>query len=63
MRIDLVMKIAGMDRATAETIPEAWFETLSVKKELAAPNYEALVKTGMLKNPFPMDEVIATLPY
>jgi NitT/TauT family transport system substrate-binding protein len=63
MRIDLVMKIAGMDRATAETIPEAWFETLSVKKESAAPNYDALVKTGMLKNPFPIDEVIATLPY
>ena len=34
-----------------------------MKKELAAPNYEALVKTGMLKNPFPIDEVIATLPY
>jgi ABC-type nitrate/sulfonate/bicarbonate transport system substrate-binding protein len=63
LRIELVMKIGGMDRAVAETIPEAWFETLSVKKESAAPNYEALVKTGMLKTPFPIDDVIATLPY
>jgi ABC-type nitrate/sulfonate/bicarbonate transport system substrate-binding protein len=63
LRLELVMKIAGMERATAETIPEAWFESLSVKKESTAPNYDALVKTGMLKNPFPIDEVIATLPY
>jgi ABC-type nitrate/sulfonate/bicarbonate transport system substrate-binding protein len=63
MRLELVMKLAGMDRPTAESIPEAWFETLSVKKESVAPNYDALVKTGMLKNPFPLDEVIATLPY
>jgi NitT/TauT family transport system substrate-binding protein len=63
LRIDLVMKIGGMERAVAETIPEAWFETLSVKKESAEPNYEALVKTGMLKTQFPIDDVIATLPY
>jgi ABC-type nitrate/sulfonate/bicarbonate transport system substrate-binding protein len=63
LRLELVMKIAGMEKATAETIPEAWFETLSVRKDSVAPNYDALVKTGMLKNPFPLDEVIATLPY
>jgi ABC-type nitrate/sulfonate/bicarbonate transport system substrate-binding protein len=63
LRLELVMKIAGMDRPTAETIPEAWFETLSVRKDSVAPNYDALVKTGMLKTPFPLDDVIATLPY
>jgi ABC-type nitrate/sulfonate/bicarbonate transport system substrate-binding protein len=63
LRLGLVMKIAGMDRATAETIPEAWFETLSIKKDSVAPNYDALVRTGMLAKPFPIDDVIATLPF
>src|SRR5262249_20013512 len=26
LRLELVMKISGMDKATAQTIPEAWFE-------------------------------------
>jgi len=63
LRIELIMKIAGMDRATAETIPEAWFETLAVRKEAVVPNYDTLVRTGMMTKPFPIDEVIATLPY
>ena len=63
LRLELVMKIAGMDRATAETIPEAWFENLAIKKEAFAPNYDTLAKTGMMTKPFPVDEVIATLPF
>lgn len=63
LRIELIMKAVGMDRATAETIPEAWFETLAVRKESVAPNYDTLVRTGMMTKAFPIDEVIATLPY
>lgn len=63
LRLELIMKIAGMDRATAETIPESWFETLTVKKEAVAPNYDTLVRTGMMAKPFPIEEVIATLPF
>jgi len=63
LRIGLIMKSVGMDRATAETIPEAWFETLAVRKESVAPNYDTLVRTGMITKTFPIDEVIATLPY
>ena len=63
LRIELVMKISGMDRAVAETIPAAWFETLAVKKESIAPNYDTLVRTGMMTKAFPIEDVIATLPF
>ena len=63
LRIELIMRTVGMDRATAETIPEAWFETLAVKKESVAPNYDTLVRTGMITKTFPIEDVIATLPY
>jgi ABC-type nitrate/sulfonate/bicarbonate transport system substrate-binding protein len=63
LRIEHIIKAVGMDRATAETIPEAWFETLAVRKEAVAPNYETLLRTGMITNAFPIDDVILTLPY
>ena len=57
------MKIAGMDKATAEKIPPTWFQDLAVKKEALAPNYDTLVKIGMMPKPFNVDDVIATLPF
>ena len=63
LRLALVMKISGMERPTAETIPEAWFENLAITKEAVAPIYDALVRTGMMTKNFPVDDVIATLPF
>jgi hypothetical protein len=57
------MKISGMERATAETIPEAWFNDLAIKKEAVAPIYDALIRTGMMTKTFPVDDVVATLPF
>ena len=44
LRLELVMKIAGMDKATAETIPEAWFESHRDQKEAFVPNYDTLIR-------------------
>ncbi|HVV93164.1 MAG TPA: ABC transporter substrate-binding protein [Hyphomicrobiales bacterium] len=63
LRIALVMKVAGMKREVAEQVPESWFEMLAVTKASLGPNYDALVRTGMMAKPFPVDDVIATLPY
>lgn len=63
LRVALVMKIAGMDKAVAEKIPPTWFQDLAVKKEALAPNYDTLLKIGMMPKPFNVDDVIATLPY
>ena len=63
LRLELVMKIAGMDKATAETVPEAWFETLAITKEAATPAYDTLTRTGMMTKSFPVEDVIATLPF
>jgi len=63
LRLEQVMKISGMDRATAETVPEAWFETLTITKEAVAPVYDTLVRTGMMNKTFPLEDVIATLPF
>jgi ABC-type nitrate/sulfonate/bicarbonate transport system substrate-binding protein len=63
LRLELVMKIAGMDKATAETVPEAWFETLAITKEAATPAYDTLIRTGMMTKSFPVEDVIATLPF
>ena len=63
LRLALVMKISGMERATAETIPEAWFNDLAIKKEAVAPIYDALIRTGMMTKTFPVDDVVATLPF
>jgi NitT/TauT family transport system substrate-binding protein len=63
LRLELVMKIAGMDEATAQTVPEAWFETLAITKEAATPAFDTLVRTGMMTKTFPVEDVIATLPF
>jgi NitT/TauT family transport system substrate-binding protein len=63
LRLELVMKIAGMDEATAKTVPEAWFETLAITREAATPAYDTLVRTGMMTKSFPVEDVIATLPF
>ena len=63
LRLALVMKISGMERAVAETIPRSWFETIAVKKESIAPNYETLVSTGMMTKKFPIEDVIVSLPF
>jgi ABC-type nitrate/sulfonate/bicarbonate transport system substrate-binding protein len=63
LRLELVMKIAGMDEATAKTVPEAWFETLAITKQAATPAYDTLIRTGMMTKSFPVEDVIATLPF
>ena len=63
LRLELVMKIAGMDEVTAQTVPEAWFETLAITKEAATPAFDTLVRTGMMTKTFPVEDVIATLPF
>lgn len=63
LRLDLVMKISGMDRATAETIPEAWFDGPAITKAAVAPLYDTLLRTGMMTKGFPLDDVVVTLPY
>ena len=63
LRLALVMKIAGMDEATAKTVPEAWFETLAITKQAATPAYDTLIRTGMMTKSFPVEDVIATLPF
>jgi ABC-type nitrate/sulfonate/bicarbonate transport system substrate-binding protein len=63
LRLELVMKIAGMDEATAKTVPEAWFETLAITREAATPAYDTLIRTGMMTKSFPVEDVIATLPF
>lgn len=63
LRLELVMKIAGMDKATAETVPEAWFETLAITREAATSAYDTLIRTGMMTKSFPVEDVIATLPF
>ncbi|HVV94438.1 MAG TPA: ABC transporter substrate-binding protein [Hyphomicrobiales bacterium] len=64
LRADLIVKIGGLPRATAEKLPDpTWFHDISVTKAAVAPNYDALVKTGMMQKKFDVDDVIATLPY
>ena len=63
LRLELVMKLSGMERAVAETVPPSWFESLSVTKASIAPIYDTLVRTGMMTKTFPIDDVIATLPF
>jgi ABC-type nitrate/sulfonate/bicarbonate transport system substrate-binding protein len=64
LRTDLIVKIGGLPRATAEKLPDpTWFHEISVTKAAVAPNYDALVKTGMMKKKFNVDDVIATLAY
>ncbi len=63
LRIALVMKVAGLEQATAEKIPGTWFKELTVEKAALSPNYDVLVRTGMMTTKFNVDDVIATLPY
>jgi ABC-type nitrate/sulfonate/bicarbonate transport system substrate-binding protein len=62
-RLELVMKISGMTREVAQTVPASWFESLAIKKDSIAPNYDTLVSTGMMTKKFPIEDVIATLPF
>ncbi len=57
------MKLSGMERAIAETIPPSWFADLAIKKESIAPIYDTLIRTGMMTKSFPIEDVIATLPF
>jgi ABC-type nitrate/sulfonate/bicarbonate transport system substrate-binding protein len=63
LRLELVMKLSGMERAVAETVPPSWFESLSVTKASVGPIYDTLVRTGMMTKTFPIEDVIATLPF
>jgi ABC-type nitrate/sulfonate/bicarbonate transport system substrate-binding protein len=63
LRLALVMKISGMQQAVAETIPPTWLESIAAKKESVGPIYDTLVRTGMMTKTFPIDDVIATLPF
>ncbi len=63
LRLDLVVKLSGMERAVAETIPPSWFQTITIKKESIAPIYDTLIRTGMMTKSFPIEDVIATLPF
>jgi NitT/TauT family transport system substrate-binding protein len=62
-RLALVMKISGMTKEVAETVPASWFQSLAITKESVEPNYDALVSTGMMTKKFPIEDVIATLPF
>jgi ABC-type nitrate/sulfonate/bicarbonate transport system substrate-binding protein len=62
-RLALVMKISGMTKEVAETVPASWFQSLAITKESVGPNYDALVSTGMMTKKFPIEDVIATLPF
>jgi NitT/TauT family transport system substrate-binding protein len=63
LRLALWQKLSGMDEATAETIPPPWFESLSITKQSVGPIHDTLIKTGMMPKPFPLEDVIATLPF
>lgn len=63
LRLEWWMKLSGMERATAETIPPPWFETPAVTKQSVGPIYDALLKTGMMTKTFPIEDVVATLPF
>jgi NitT/TauT family transport system substrate-binding protein len=63
LRLELVMKLSGMQRAVAETVPPSWFESLAVTKASIGPIYDTLVSTGMMTKTFPLEDVIATLPF
>lgn len=64
LRTELLVKLLGMKPAMAKVVPDlTWFHDLAVEKAAVAPNYDVLVSTGMMKKAFPVDDVIATLPF
>src|SRR4051812_13462152 len=63
LRLDLWMKLSGMPQPVAETIPPPWFQNLAITTQTVAPIYDALLRTGMMTKAFPVEDVIATLPY
>jgi ABC-type nitrate/sulfonate/bicarbonate transport system substrate-binding protein len=64
LRTKLMVKLLGMKPKIAKMIPDVvWFHDLAVKKEAIAPNYDALVKTGMLTKTFNIDDAFVTLPF
>jgi ABC-type nitrate/sulfonate/bicarbonate transport system substrate-binding protein len=64
LRLDLMVKLLGMKLEVAKMVPDVtWFQNLSVEKASVAPNYDALVKTGMMKANYPVDDVIVKLPF
>ena len=63
LRLDLVMKLSGMEKAVAETVPPSWYPGIGVTQEEIAPIHDALVRTGMMSKSFQTDEVIAALPF
>jgi ABC-type nitrate/sulfonate/bicarbonate transport system substrate-binding protein len=64
LRTQLMEKLLGMKPQIAKMIPNVvWFHDLSVKKDAIAPNYDALVKTGMLTKKFNIDDAFVTLPF
>jgi len=63
LRLELVMKLSGMDRATAETVPPSWVQSIAVNKQVIAPIHDALVRTGMMTKTFPVEDVIASLAF
>jgi ABC-type nitrate/sulfonate/bicarbonate transport system substrate-binding protein len=63
MRLGLWMKLSGMKKEVAETIPAPWFQSLPVTKETVGPIYDALLRTGMMAKSFPLEDMVATLPF
>lgn len=64
LRTKLLEKYLGMKPKIAATMPSAvWFHDLSVEKAAIAPNYDSLVKTGMLTKKFDIDDAFVTLPF
>lgn len=64
LRTKLMEKFLGMKPKIAAMMPDSvWFKDLAVKKAAIAPNYQALVKTGMLTKKLNIDDAFVTLPY
>lgn len=64
LRTELMVKLLGMKPAIAKMVPDVvWFHDLAVKKAAIAPNYDALLKTGMLTKKINIDDAFVTLPF
>jgi NitT/TauT family transport system substrate-binding protein len=63
LRLEWWMKLSGMPKQVAETIPPPWFESPAIAKQSIAPIYDALLKTGMMTKSFNIDDVVATIKF
>jgi NitT/TauT family transport system substrate-binding protein len=64
LRTDLMVKVLGMKPEIAALIPDpTWFQDLAVTAAAVQPNYDELVRTGMMKKAFAVRDVFETLPF